>query len=497
MDSPELQAALKALADSFDTIELLQKTLRRSLSVEKEQDLVRFVQDAQKVMGASNSALKLGRIWMNSVPQWLQDLPKPQRTQYKLPNVAQSVLAVPFKGGWMVFWGKAEGFTSEDALTASTIGSVLQQNLNALKNRHRLTTAHIESRERETASQLWRQIVPENLTFPEDYQGTLVSRTAQDVGGDFHLTVGPWIALGDISGKGISAALLTGMMVSALKVAVRQPDPGVALEDALHGILENLSMFATLILVRLSRDGTYSYLNFGHPPVLVIRNGEVAARWKATAPPLGTFAFGSYVMQSGKLKPGDMLCFYTDGVTEAEDHSGSMFGQGQLEQLLRKSPHPDLARKSVLSALKSYTVNDDLSMVFLQYQPGESQKFEMEADTRHLADLSAFLESQCQKAVNPILVNVAVTELVVNAIRHSEADRISIEVQDRNDDYLISVLHDGHTFDPTSAPELTEGELREGGYGLIIVRKAASSIQYTRNQGWNFTQLTFPKGAHP
>lgn len=229
------------------------------------------------------------------------------------------------------------------------------------------------------AAAIWRSVVRETLTPPRHFASWLLSRPATQVGGDFHLTTDSWIAVGDVSGKGVPAALLTGMFVAALKLALRLPDPIRALEHALYDELERAQAFTTLAAVELGADGWLNYFNLGHPPALVRRaTGEVEVL-KAGAPPIGTFKLETYPIQSVRLRPGDLLCLYTDGLIEAERTVGEeteWFGSERLEVYLTR--HAQLAdvTRGLLAELEGWQLTDDLTVLMLQYQPEHGWKDE-------------------------------------------------------------------------------------------------------------------------
>ena len=235
-----------------------------------------------------------------------------------------------------------------------------------------LTEAQTLALEDDMASKIWRSVVPESLNKVPHYESWLISRPARHVGGDFHLSTGSWIIVGDVSGKGIPAALLTGMFIAALKLAVRHQDPGAALQTALYSELDKAEMFTTLIAVQLGADGWIDYLNMGHPPLLVRQKARAkVTELKASSPPMGTLPMVSYPVKSFKLEPGDSLCLYTDGIIEAERAGAPeiQFGIERLIGILERHEAPELAFTAIQEAHKNWLINDDYTLVMLEYQP--------------------------------------------------------------------------------------------------------------------------------
>lgn len=221
------------------------------------------------------------------------------------------------------------------------------------------------------AAAIWRSVVRDTLTPPPHYRSWLASRPARQVGGDFHLATGSWVAVGDVSGKGVPAALLTGMLVASLKLALRLPDPVRALEHALFEELERAGMFTTLAAVELGADGWLSYLNAGHPPALIRRKRAVEIEaLAATAPPIGTFLLDAVPLRGFRLEPGDLVCLYSDGLLDLErEGEDERFGLARLSELLRRHAEPDEAFACILDATRSWRRSDDLTLVLLEYAP--------------------------------------------------------------------------------------------------------------------------------
>lgn len=221
------------------------------------------------------------------------------------------------------------------------------------------------------AADIWRAVVSEHLPKVRHYEHWVASRPAKRVGGDFQMAADNWIAVGDVSGKGVPAALLTGMFVAAFKLAVRTANPAKALEHALFSELESANMFTTLAAAELGEDGWLNYLNLGHPPILVRRlNGEVE-RLSASAPPIGTFRMNSYPLASTRLLPGESVCLYTDGVIEAQqgEEGAQMYGVERLSSLFASTASPKAAFDAVLKDLETWILDDDLTLLVLQYCP--------------------------------------------------------------------------------------------------------------------------------
>ena len=173
-----------------------------------------------------------------------------------------------------------------------------------------------------------------------------VSVPATEVGGDFFnyfQTPSGRIALivGDVSGKGVGAALLMANIQASLRTrfALGQDLASLARElDVDIGASTPGSVYSTLFVGLLDPDGlTLDYVNAGHNPQFVLRAGGVLERMESTGMPIGLLPGHPYAERRVALSAGDVLFFYTDGCVEAENPAGDMFGSARLEQVLTEA----------------------------------------------------------------------------------------------------------------------------------------------------------------
>lgn len=196
----------------------------------------------------------------------------------------------------------------------------------------------------------------------------------KDVGGDFFDVVmtehGLAVLVTDVSGKGISAALLAsilqGMIYSQLVANMPLPEI-VASANAFLCRKVAGQKYATLFLCRITNDGEMEYLNCGHvPPVLV--QGDGVVRPTNCNLPVGLLSDAQYSTERIKLAPAEKLVVVTDGVTEAENASGDFFGDEGLE----KAAHSDNPFDSIFAAVKGFCgetpLSDDCTILELTYK---------------------------------------------------------------------------------------------------------------------------------
>jgi sigma-B regulation protein RsbU (phosphoserine phosphatase) len=254
-----------------------------------------------------------------------------------------------------------------------------------------------EARERETAAQkermeseltvareIQRSIVPTIFPpFPEREEFDLhaVLQPAREVGGDLydfflidddHLGV----AVGDVSGKGVPASLFMAVTITLLRAAGQgRRDPAEVLRRVNEPLCRGneAAMFVTLFygVYRIS-TGELTYSTGGHPPPYLVREDgrpEVLARTQGAG--LGVTTSAGFGAATVRLQPGQGLLCYTDGVTEAMDAHGRMFGAERLEEALavdqeRAAGTADAVRAAVAAFTTGAEQYDDLTLLALR-----------------------------------------------------------------------------------------------------------------------------------
>jgi sigma-B regulation protein RsbU (phosphoserine phosphatase) len=197
--------------------------------------------------------------------------------------------------------------------------------------------------------------------------------SCKEIGGDFFDAVntkdGLAVVLADVSGKGVSAALLAstlqGMIYSHLSAGVPLLDVVVAVNrfftDKLVG-----EKYATVLLVRLRKDGDLEYVNCGHVQPLLVCGGEVMRPPHGNVP-VGLLPDATFESARCQMKSGDRFILVTDGVTEAENAMGDFFEDFRLEAAAAKNPTLEGIFSSVTEFCAGNPLNDDCTVVELTY----------------------------------------------------------------------------------------------------------------------------------
>jgi serine phosphatase RsbU (regulator of sigma subunit) len=178
-----------------------------------------------------------------------------------------------------------------------------------------------------------------------------VSIPARQVGGDFfNYFVLPdgrlALLVGDVSGKGVSAALLMANIQATLRARLPHETDLAQLADRLDRELDTPGgVYLTLFLAILDIDGRLlRYVNAGHNPQFVVRRRGGIEALSSTGMPIALYAGHGYTEARTVLEPGDLLFFYTDGLVEAENEAGDMVGSERLQAMLVEEQARDIAQ---------------------------------------------------------------------------------------------------------------------------------------------------------
>jgi sigma-B regulation protein RsbU (phosphoserine phosphatase) len=254
--------------------------------------------------------------------------------------------------GWLVLGDKLseEAYSMEDREFVRTAAQQAAVALDYSRLIGRVAEQEALKRELDIARDVQAGLLPQKRPAVPglDYDGTC--RMAREVGGDYFdfldLDAGRLgLALGDISGKGVSAALLMASLQALLRSRARQAaeEPASLVAQINAALVESTdpSKFATFFYaVYDSATRTLRYVNAGHNPPFLLRSGTtVVSRLRPTGMALGFDQGASYTEGIEALAPGDILLAFTDGLTEALNEAGEEFGEARTAGLLVGNRH--------------------------------------------------------------------------------------------------------------------------------------------------------------
>jgi hypothetical protein len=215
-----------------------------------------------------------------------------------------------------------------------------------------------------SAQELQRILIPESLPPLPGYAVTSAYIPAQEVGGDFFQLIAQadgaaMLVLGDVSGKGLKAAMTVSLLVGAVRTLTEaSTDPAeilAGLNRRLEGRLQN--GFVTCLVLRLEPDGGCLIANAGHlSPFL--NDEEVAL---TAALPLGLVPDCAFETTAVQLGVGDRLTLYTDGLLEARNAAGELYGFDRVRELIQTQPDAQRASEAAVS----FGQDDDITVLTL------------------------------------------------------------------------------------------------------------------------------------
>jgi hypothetical protein len=220
-------------------------------------------------------------------------------------------------------------------------------------------------REFQSARELQQVLIPETLPMLQGYAVTSAYRPAQEVGGDFfqiiplegHFAGSSIVVIGDVSGKGLKAAMTVSLIVGAARTLARTTyKPGeilAGLNAQLYGRLSG--GFATCLILRLSASGRCTMASAGHmAPIL--NDSEIEMEGSL---PLGILAEAQYKEIAIDLREGDHLALYTDGLLEARSRNGELFSFERLKEMF--SLKTDAAQATEMAV--EFGQDDDITVL--------------------------------------------------------------------------------------------------------------------------------------
>ena len=256
-----------------------------------------------------------------------------------------------------------------------------------LKLRGRRLEQEIRERERveqelQVARSIQQASLPKQVPDVEGWQITPYYKPAREVGGDFYdfleLKDGQLgLVVGDATGKGVPAALVMASARSMLRAVAQASDysPGDVLGRANDSLVIDIppNMFVTCFYAILDPDsGHLRYANAGHElPYLHRNGGDAAEELRVRGMPLGLMPEMGYEEKQTILEAGDSALFYTDGLVEAHDPKGEMFGLPRLRALVAKHGEKRSLGDFLLEDLSSFTgegweQEDDITLLTLR-----------------------------------------------------------------------------------------------------------------------------------
>jgi serine phosphatase RsbU (regulator of sigma subunit) len=231
------------------------------------------------------------------------------------------------------------------------------------------------------ARQIQQALLPRDFSHIPHLDVAGINRSCLAVGGDY-FDVMPMtpertgFLIADVCGKGLGAALLTAMLQGSFSAVTLGQELGHVCEHINRFICSHSEMerYATLFCALVDAEGRMEYVNAGHLSPLLVRGDRVDMPFKAECVPVGLVPDIEVKTSESQLEPGETLVLFTDGINEAENPAGEMFGLERLQEVVAaeaKAPVKEL-KSAILKSVDEFSrgayQNDDITLLIVRYQ---------------------------------------------------------------------------------------------------------------------------------
>lgn len=334
-------------------------------------------------------------------------------------------------------------------------------------------------------------------------------KPARDIGGDLYdyqvLSDGKLcILIADVSGKGVSAALFMSRAVTLLHMYA---ESGLSPARILHEYNDHLAdrnpntLFITTFVGIYDPDTeVLTYSNAGHNDPYLLSDSLITLDGEHGMA-AGVFKDESYQEFSVKVKKGDTLLLYTDGVTESKNTSSELFGEERLEATLREQVHADgdAVINAVLHAIETFSdgaeQNDDITMMTLHLSEGQHTHLHLAAKKENLTEIITALSALGLAEDDFAQLRMIAEEMFVNICSYAypggEGDA-ELLIDREQDKVILTFIDSGEAFDPTAdVLEIEDYDIDNsvGGLGRFLTFSIADAYLYRRADNKNILRI--------
>ncbi len=392
--------------------------------------------------------------------------------------------------------------------------------LTARERAARIEVAQAREREDEISSRIQQTMLIDQP--PEDFPGVRIgalSVPSQRIDGDFYIFINHRnrsldVIVGDVMGKGTPAALLAAATKSHFLKALSDlmagskdkqlPEPKEVAMSAHATVVRHLidlESFVTLCYARLNMNTrTLDFVDCGHTGVLQWHaETGLCETHHGSDLPMGIREGETYDQRSVAFESGDLFLLYSDGITEARNPGGEMFGTQRLEDCIRSNAQLEAGafveaiRSAVFRFAESDRLSDDLTCVAIKPAPAVVRAhMEINSELKQLRCARAFVREFCRQCPEPLLdedrmgaLELAVTEAASNIIIHAydrcANQRIYVEAEAFPGCVSITLHHTGKPFEPSPPSSLPHAS-RESGFGIYLIDHNVDGVRYYRDK---------------
>ena len=363
----------------------------------------------------------------------------------------------------------------------------------------------VMERELNIAHNIQMALLPQSFPEHSDLDLYATQTPARDVGGDLYdyfVHEGRLVfCIGDVSGKGVPAALLMAVMRSMFRSEAHRGESAAEIVETMNrNLCEEYTGgdFVTMFVGFLDlSSGRLDYCNAGHEAPLV---GGQPLDVKRNLP-VGALSDWIYEGQQTQLKPDDMLFLYTDGLSEAKNNAEELLGRKRVKRLA--SEHSTDTAQQLVELMEAEVhrhageaeQNDDITMLAIKWQP--ASHLSIRASMDDISCIEPFIAQVAKQAGmeerEAKRLRLAVEEAVANIINHGQATTIKLQVKAGDNQLVLTIDDDGQPFDPTADSStdfsVPADERPPGGLGIMFLHQMTDSLEYQRHNGHNVLKI--------
>jgi serine phosphatase RsbU (regulator of sigma subunit)/anti-sigma regulatory factor (Ser/Thr protein kinase) len=415
------------------------------------------------------------------------------------------------------------------------LGSLASQVAPAMKVAQLVREQQVEAKERERIQQelqvaalIQQTLLPKELPAIPGWHVDAFYRPARAVGGDFYdfvpLSDGRLgVVIGDVTDKGVPAALVMATCRSMLRSAAQRHDsPSAVLADVNEALVPEIppAMFVTCLYAIIDTEaGEVVFANAGHN-LPYVRGADGVIELRATGMPLGLMPAMSYDEKSYRMASGEVMVLTSDGITEAHNPEGEMYGFSRLMSRVARKPSDGDLVSAIVAELESFTgetaeQEDDITLVVVRRTMSAQDSASSFEDSTRILDRFTLASDDGNEriaidrvtlAVEPLgleagpleRLKTAVGETVMNAIEHGNENRhdLEVEVEVSASEHTVNVRVTDQGGDRVMPDVVTPdieaklaGEQTPRGWGLFLIEQMVDEVRSTSDGGGHTIEL--------
>lgn len=321
--------------------------------------------------------------------------------------------------------------------------------------------------------------------------------------------------IGDVSGKGVQAAMTTVLMQAQFRSVTAYESTPARIVEAINTAMCQNSAFpvsATLFVGALNtQTGRLKYCNAGHNAPLLIGSG-IGALPVDPNTPVGQHADQKFTAQETLIDPGSVIFLYTNGLTKAEDATHRQFGEERMtgeamQTIYGLDAAPQAVVERMTETLNRFTGGteqaDDIAMLAIRYtKQADGVRYQrsitLANDTEEVLRLATFVDKVCKNmhfnATVTSGMHQALEEALVSVMSHAYPEgrkgSFGIEAKADNNTLTFVIRDQGEPFDPTAPKATPDGQTPNNGLGIGLARHYMDAVSYERIENQNVLTLT-------